>query len=185
MDDLTKFRRKIGDKVKADKDVATGNGSTTQWHLRHENVFDLQVFIGTTLQVIGTNYTLDSSSGAVDFIAAPADEQRVTFIYKFACFTDEEAQQLITEYGLDGAVIEALREILADSSRLMNYKQGETEVEYSVVFKQTKELLEYYENKMLSAIDDADAFFAIGSRQTQQDDPTWRPNDISRWDSIG
>ena len=71
----------------------------------------------------------------------------MTIFYKFAAFTDEEAQALINEYGLQKAVIEALREILANTARLRNYKQGDTEVDNSQVFKQVKQLLDMYQTE--------------------------------------
>jgi hypothetical protein len=185
---IAKFRRKVGDKVKADKDVATANGNETQWHLRHENVFGVQVFSGADMLTNETDYTIDSEAGVVTLVSAPADGAVVSFLYKFAAFTDDEITSLISEYGLDGAVIEGLREMLADSSKLMNYKQGDTEVEYSVIFKQVKQLLDYYESLSQQALSaaDSDTGFAIGQRiHPLYEDGTYKPNDISRFDSIG
>lgn len=143
MADLDTFKRRVGYQVGADQDAFTGNGQRVSFQLRHENVSEPQVYFNGALQ-LDSLYELDGPPGVMTFTAAPADEAVVTIDYKFAAFTDTEANALISEFGLQKAVIEALREVLANTARLRNYKQGDTEVDNSQVFKQVKQLLDMY-----------------------------------------
>jgi hypothetical protein len=143
MSDLDTFKRRVGYKVTADQDTFTGNGSNKTVQLRHDSVSDVQVSFGDIQQDAGL-YTVNAEAGSLTFTDAPADGVVVTVFYLYAAFTDEQAHALISEYGLQLAVIEALRELLADTAKLRNYKQGDTEVDNSQVFKQVKQLLDMY-----------------------------------------
>lgn len=147
MTDLEIFKRHVGYSVKADQDTFTGNGATVTVNLRHENVSDVEVYVADDLLAAGT-YVVAAEPGVITFNDAPPDGAVVTVNYQFAPFTDTEALALIDEYGLQKAVIEALREILANQARMRNYKQGDTEVDNSQVFKQIRELLKIYEDEL-------------------------------------
>jgi hypothetical protein len=143
MTDLDTFKRRVGYRVQAAQDSFTGNDDDRLFQLTFENISDVVV------QVDDAPYptdrvTVDAAAGLVKLPGAPGDGSVISITYKYAPFTDDEANELIAAYGLDRAVIEALREILANTARLRNYKQGDTEVDNSQVFKQVKQLLDHY-----------------------------------------
>jgi hypothetical protein len=107
----------------------------------------VSVTLDNTLLTIDTDYAVDGEAGLITFVTPPPDGQVAIITYKFAPFTDAEAQALITEYGLQLAIIEALREILANTAKLRNYKNADTEVDNSQVFKQVKQLLDMYQTE--------------------------------------
>src|SRR4051812_28180934 len=113
MPDLEVFKRRVGYRVRAAEDTFMGNSSASSFNLSHDNVFDVDVLLGGS-SYPETAYTVESEAGAVAFTSAPDEGELVDIRYKYAPFTDTEANALITEYGVDGAVIEALREILAN-----------------------------------------------------------------------
>jgi len=179
MTDLDVFKRYIGYKVKADQDTFTGNGSTLSVNLRYENIFGVEVYFNDELQPI-SSYTVDSEPGVITFTDAPPDQMVVTINYKFAPFTDAEATELIATYGLERAVVEALRELLANQSRMMNYKHADTEVDHSQVFKQIKTLLEYYEKQTFKDESGEVSGLTLSRRVDPRGDKTCREQDISR-----
>lgn len=180
MEDLEVFKRRVGYHVQADQDTFTGNGSNLTVQLRHENVSQVDIYLGDEL-LDAELYTLDAAAGVVTFGEAPEDGVAVTIDYKFAPFTDEEAQALITEYGIDKAVIEALREILANQAKLRNYKQGDTEVDNSQVFKQVKQLLDMYQDEYQADQSAEQAGIAVVKRRDPRGDVgECREKDLSR-----
>src|SRR4051794_19732125 len=126
--DLATFKRRVGYNATAEQDTFTGNGTNKTVQLRHDNVSDVQVYFNDVQQDDGL-YGLNDAAGSLTFTDAPDDNTVVTVFYTYAAFTDEEAQALIDQYGLQKAVIEALRELLADTAKLRNYKQADTEVD--------------------------------------------------------
>src|SRR3954452_12007977 len=123
MTDLETFKRHVGYRVKAAQETFTGTDLTVSINLRFEGVFDVEVDVDAG-SYPATAYTVDGEAGVVKFKSPPGDESVVTIRYKYAPFTDAEAQALIDAYGLDMAVIEALRELLANVARLRNYKEA-------------------------------------------------------------
>jgi hypothetical protein len=179
MDDLTVFKRRVGYKVKADQDTQTASGNDRVYTLRFENVFDVVILFNG--EEVTSGYEVDSEAGTITFTTAPTADTVIVVNYKFAPFTDDEANALISEYGLDGAVIEALRELLANSARLMNYKQGDTEVDYSTVFKQVKELLKMYMDEAQAQGSEETPTLTVGTRKDPRiSDESCQEPDLSR-----
>jgi hypothetical protein len=149
MADLDTFKRRVGYRIKSAQESYTGTDTDDTYQLAFENVFDVQVFLND-VRYPAEYLTIDGEVGVVK-LKGPAGQDAVLAIhYKYAPFTDAEAQALITEYGLDKAVIEALRELLANTARLRNYKSADTEVDNSQVFKQVRELIRMYEDEYQS-----------------------------------
>ncbi len=144
MSEIATIRRRIGDKVKAQKDIATGNGKDRSFHLQYQNVFNVIVAILDTEQTVGTDYTLDSEGGRVIFNAPPALNAEVTFDYNYAAYTDAEISELNQELGIDGATVAVLEELTADTARFYDYTQGETSNKRSQVFDHLMKLLDSY-----------------------------------------
>lgn len=123
------FKRQVGYTVMAEKVTFTGNGLNRVGNLRYENIADVQVHLDNDL--LTADYEVQAEAGVITFVTAHDDGVVVTINYTFASFTDDEAQELIAEYGLERAVIEALRSILASTAKLRNYKQADTKVDNS------------------------------------------------------
>lgn len=57
-------------------------------------------------------------------------------------YSDDEIEQLIKDFGVGGAVIEILNELLAGSAKFYDYTQGQTTDRRSQVFEHLKHLLD-------------------------------------------
>lgn len=178
MEDLDVFKRHVGYRAEATQETFTGTELTTSVNLRYESVFDVVVHVGESLRQSST-YTVDSEAGVVTFTSAPEGEI-VTVQYKYAPFTDAEAQALIDTYGVDKAVIEALREMLANTARLRNYKQADTEVDNSQVFKQLQALLKMYTDDYQRDQSSESGGMVIRTRNDPRGEAYCREQDISR-----
>lgn len=147
MSEIATIRRRVGDRSKAQKDIATGNGKDRSFHLQYQNVFSLIVSVEDTELVEGNDYTLDAAGGRVIFAAPPMEQARVVFDYNYAAYTDAELTDLIAEFGLDGATVAILEELTADTARYYDYTQGESANKRSQVFDHLMKLLETYRTK--------------------------------------
>lgn len=177
MQDLELFKRRVGYQVKADQDTVIGDGTARVFELRCENVFEVTIYADGN-ELDPTSYVVDGQPGTITFTDAPINGTTLTIAYKFAPFTDAEAQALIDQFGLTKAVIEALRSILADVSRRTNYRRGDTEVSDSDVFKHVRELVKMYEDELQQN----EAVEAGGIHAVQRMKPRceYQPNDLSR-----
>ncbi len=146
MDDLTKVRIAIGDRVKADENLLSANGELEDFQIRHENVWDERVYFDTVLQ--NTGYSLSSEPGVLTFDTAPADGVEIRVTFKYAAFTDIELQDYIDNYGVDASIIMALEGILSSVARQRDYKEADSEVKNSQVFAQVEKLLKYWSGKV-------------------------------------
>ena len=148
MSEIATIRRRVGDRSKAQKDIATGNGKDRSYHLQYQNVFALIVTVNDTEVTEGNDYTVDGPGGRVIFSAPPALDAVVTFDYNYAAYTDQEIQDLIDETGnTDSATVAILEELTADTARFYDYTQGETTNKRSQVFDHLMKLLENYRTK--------------------------------------
>jgi hypothetical protein len=146
MSDIATVRRRIGDRTKAQRDIATGNGIDRSFHLQYENVFSVIVMVADQEMAVDVDYALDGAAGRVIFVNPPADKARVQFDYNYAAYTDDEMLELLNETGsVNGATIAALEELTADSARLFDFTQGETTNKRSQVFDHLVKLLERYQ----------------------------------------
>lgn len=142
-EEIRKFRRRIGDKIKSDSDITEADGTTATFHLRFNNVFDVTVFQNGSST---TAFTVDGDSGTVTFDTTPAEGDKLQFDYKYAAYTDTEIETLVDENGFQDGVIEALTELMADSARLYDYSEGATDAKLSQVFDHLQKLLESYKS---------------------------------------
>lgn len=181
-DELATFRRRIGDPAKADADVQTTNGSDKQFALRYNNVYEEVVQLDSVTQSSG--YMLDGVTGIIEFDSPPPADMTLKVSYKYAAYTDAEAAALIDSYGLDKAVIEAIRELLADAARLYNYQQGSTRADKQQVFSNLKDLLKIYQADATNTANNGSGSLTLGRRTTEQyRQPRRIVEDFSRSDS--
>lgn len=143
MNELATLRRRVGDRTKAQRDIATGNGADRSFHLQYQNVFNVTVLVAA-VAADPTTYTVDSPGGRVIFNVAPAEGAEVAFDYNYAAYTDAELQEILDDEGLAGATVAVLDELIADSARLYDYTQGETTNKRSQVFDHLLKLQERY-----------------------------------------
>lgn len=148
MNKIAAIRRKIGDKVKAQRDIVMGNSGERTIHLQYESVFEVIVQIDYVEQTEGTDYSVDYQAGRIVFQNPPVEGSRVTIDYLYAAYSNEELQGLIDETGsVNGAVIACLEELTMETARFYDFTQGETSEKKSQVFKNLMALLDSYRAK--------------------------------------
>lgn len=140
VEQLEKLRRRIGDSSKKFVDRFEGDGNTTEYGLSYHNVFNVVVSINGSKRPDG-DYKVVASSGQILFLAAPEMDAVVDVEYSYAGYSDEQLKGMIDTYGVNGAAVECLQELLADSARLYDYQQGQTSDKRSQVFDHLKDLL--------------------------------------------
>ena len=143
-----RFRRAVGDRIKADENIMVGNGATSEFQLRHSNVWDMTLYFNGVSQSSG--FTLDGGTGTIAFDTAPADAVEVTVTFKYAAYTQDEISSMVLAYGIDESIIVALEELLANTAKLRDYKEADSEVKNSQVFKNIKDLLAYHVGRAAS-----------------------------------
>jgi len=146
MNDLEKVRVAIGDRVKADENLISANGELVDFQVRHENIWDVNVYLDDVLTTTGI--TVSGIPGVIAFATAPADGIEVRVTFKYAAFSDIELQQYIDDYDVDQAIIMALEGILSSVARQRDYKEADSEVKNSQVFAQVEKLLTYWNKKV-------------------------------------
>lgn len=159
---VSKLRRRIGDRAKAQKEVATGNGTERSFNLQYRNVWGLIVAVDGTEKTLGADYTVDTDAGRVIFTVAPASGAAVTFDYQWGAFSDTELQDLIDTEGEASAPVAALEELLADTARFYDYTQDQTTSKRSQVFDHLLKMLEYHKGAAKKATNPAG--FSTGVR---------------------
>lgn len=184
VEDIAKFRRQIGDPVKADADVQSANGVDKQFALRFNNIFDEVVTLNGVLQTTG--YDLNGVTGIITFDTAPATDTIVKVSYSYAAYTDSEATALIDTYGVSEATLEALRELLANAARFYNYQQGQTRAERQQVFQNLKDLFKIYQAEAAKTANAGAGSLTLGKRTNEAyRRPTIVREDLSRTDQWG
>ncbi len=173
--ELDRFRRAIGDRVKADENILVGNGELKNIQLRHGNVWDETVFLDDVLQ-LDTTYSVQSQPGIIVFNTAPDDAVEIRVLFSYAAYTDTEANVLIDTYGIEEAIPMALQEIMVDSARLRDYKEADSEVKNSQVFDHLSKVYDLYMKTKNSANS-----ITSGTRINEQyQSDTTTPPDLSR-----
>ena len=137
---VEQVRRRIGDGKKSDTVQFTGNGAETLFSLPNQNVFSVQVYINSTL-IAPEAYTVNGEAGKVIFIEAPEENSTIRIDFAYAGYTDEQIGKMVDDFGVEGAVIETLNGLLADSARFYDYSQGQTTDKRSQIFDHLKDLL--------------------------------------------
>jgi hypothetical protein len=144
--DILTLRRRIGDPLKANSDVALGDGHTTRYLMRYSNLSNVLVQVND-VNVLESTYVEDDIGGSITFNTAPDDAAVLGFSYNYSAYSDADAGALIDQYGLDQATIEALMGILADAARLYNYSKGSSTSSKSQVFTNIEALVKMYQTQ--------------------------------------
>lgn len=136
--EIKAVRRKIGDSVKSERENVTGTGRNRIVKLQNNNVFAVFVTID---DVETTGFTVHDTAGRIVFAVPPAEGSSVIIDYLYAAYTDAELQSLIDDYGVNGAAIACLEELLVDTARFYDFTQGETTEKRSQVFENLNKVL--------------------------------------------
>lgn len=147
-DNLTLIRRRIGDNPKTNTETFNMDNNTTSVVLSYANsyitsIFDLEK--SATTLVEGVDYSFDNITGTITLLYMP-DINPLTVNYIYYAFTDDELNDLITQYGLNGATVEALRWLIADASRLHDYSQGQTSESLNQIVKNIRDMIKDYQD---------------------------------------
>ena len=178
VDEIAEVRRAIGDTAKQTVQQFEGDGYTLLFALQYKNVQEVGVTVGNQ------NVTPDlvySGAGQVQLNDAPEQGDKVIISYEYAGFTDLVLESLIDRNGVQGAIIEALKDLLASASRRTDYVQGQTNVKASQVFQHLKDLLGMYSPGGQFS---AEGGLSMGTRVPQPVDNTIVREDLSRSDNF-
>lgn len=143
--DLTLLRRRIGDNPNTETESFELGDSQVGIQLAYDNPTILNMYDTakqTTPLVLDTDYSINGSS--IVLLYTPADGSVLTVSYTHSAFSDTELNELIEEYGVNTATVEAVRWLMADSAKLHSYSRGATSESLDQVFKQLKDLLAEY-----------------------------------------
>ena len=146
IDSLTLVRRRLGDSKKDETESFTLGETGLSVQLQYEaptiiNVYD-QHRAGSPL-VLDTDYALNGNT--LTLLYTPQEGAILTVVYTHTAFSDDELNSLINDYGVNGAILEGVRWLMADSAKLYSYSRGATRESLNQVFRQLKELLHEYE----------------------------------------
>jgi hypothetical protein len=140
--DIQQIRMDLGDPLKTAIDKDEGDGVTVLFVLTHKHIQDVQVDVQGIVQTIGSDYTINSQEGIVEFTEPPAVGSVVRVQYKYAGFTDADYQNLLDIHGTAGAAtVRAIRILLMDAARRFDYSHGQTQMQASQVFDHLKDML--------------------------------------------
>lgn len=175
--DIDQVRRSIGDTVKENVEQLTGDGLTLLFTLQYKNVQDVMV---TVDGVIVTPDLIYAGSGQIQLATAPVEGAKIIVTYEYSAFLDTVLASLIDGYSVDGAIVEALKDLLASASRRADYTQGQTNVKASQIFDNLKDLLAMYSPGGQFSTSSG---LTVGRRVPQTRKRDVKPTDLSRSDS--
>lgn len=146
LDQLTIIRKRIGDDRKTETESFPVDENTATIQLRYGNSSIFSLYDkerSNTALVLDVDYAFDSEAGAITLLYTP-EPSTITAVYYFYAFTDDELNELMEMYGMNGACVEAIRWLIADSSRLHDYSRGATSESLSQVIKNLQDMLKDY-----------------------------------------
>lgn len=159
-DKIEHVRRRIGDSVKANTELFTSDGRKKLLSMAYKNLFDVKITINTTL-LPSDEYAVSQEAGKVILNTIPEQDAEIIVEYKYAGFSDDYIKGLIESYGADGAVVEAIGTLLADSARFYDYTQGQTVDRRSQIFDHLKDLHQMAKEEVNAKTNSG---FSIGNR---------------------
>lgn len=187
IEQLTLVRKRIGDDRKTETETFPVTSTSTTVQLQYGNVGLFSVYDtekSSSALTVDTDYALDAEAGVITLLYTPTDSN-VVVVYYYYAFTDSELNDLITQYGVNGACAEAIRWLMADSARLHDYSRGATSESLSQIYKNLQSMLKDY--TVLGTTDDGApvADMRVMKRTNQYYRGTTDiPSDLSRDDSL-
>lgn len=147
IDSLTLVRKRIGDDKKSETESFNISETTATAQLAYSNVGIFNVYDKkkqSSPLTLDTDYTVDSEAGVVTLLYTPETSSVLTVVYYYYAFKDSELQDLIDANGVNGACVEAIRWLLADTARLHDYSRGATSESLSQIYKHLQDMLKDY-----------------------------------------
>ena len=131
-------RNNLGDNKKTETESLALTPTTIAVQLQYNNaeIFSLHdKNQSSSILVENTDYTFDTETGVISLLYTPQDGSVLTATYYYYAFSQAELEDLQASYGTNGAVVEALRWLIADSARLHDYSRGATSESLSQIIK--------------------------------------------------
>lgn len=178
---ITTIRNRIGDTAKTEVERYVGNGTRVDYSIQHKNPFNMVITVDGEV-ISADDYTYDPEIDKIIFDTAPANELVIVIKYKWAAFTDEEYTTFITDKSgdVDGATVEALRQMIGSQARMVTFQQGDRSVSMTDIFNNFMKLLDYYEKLVTNAGANSSSGVTMG-RRTMDEPRRRQPNsDLSR-----
>lgn len=148
IDSITLVRKRIGDDKKSETESFPLTDTTTTVQLKYGNVGIYNIYdrnVQDTPLEVNTHYTVNVPTGTITLLYTPADTAiNMTVVYYYYAFSEEEMTDLIGAYGVNGACVEAIRWLIADSARLHDYSRGATSESLSQITKNLQDMLKDY-----------------------------------------
>ena len=191
IDSTTLIRKRIGDDKKTETETFPLSNETTTVQLKYTNATVFSVYDrdkqSTPLSSVD-DYQVDSEAGIVTLLYEPNDSKLVVVYYYYA-FSDAEITELLESYGVNGACVEAIRWLIADSARLHDYSRGATSESLSQITKNLQDMLKDYTALAGSTEEDGVTPSSGGVHVNKRIHDDYRhridiPFDLSRDDSI-
>lgn len=139
--EIEQVRRKIGDSQKSNTEMLNCDGVTTLFDAKYKNLDQVKVFLDGKELIQNKDYTVNEKSGQISFSRAPKAGSALELTYLYSGYLNADIEALVDKYGIQGAVVECLDELLVDSARFYDYSQGQTTDKRSQIFDHLKELL--------------------------------------------
>ena len=129
-----------------------------------------------------TAYTYDAEIDKIIFTTAPADGLVIVIKYKWAAFTDTEYTAFLNDKGgdIDGATVEALRQMIGSQARMVTFQQGDRSVSMTDIFNNFMKLLDYYEKLVTNAGANSGSGVTMGRRTLDEPRRRQEHKDLSR-----
>lgn len=146
IDSLQLVRRRIGDVRKDNTEAFELSSDTSDFTLSFDNATVTSVKDsnrdGDTL-TDPSDYTVD---GKVLTLAYESENEGALSVrYYYYALSDAELQELIDQFGVNGACVEAVRWLIADAARLHDYSRGATSESLNQVVKNLQAMLKSYQ----------------------------------------
>lgn len=146
MDNLTLLRKRIGDNIKTQLETFDITPNTTSVELSFDNPTITKVSYTSHSQTTEISvYTLTDK--LLSFTAIPDSHTVLEVVYQYSAFSNDELNTILASRGVNGAVVEALTWLLADSARLYSYSRGATNEQLDQIFNHLKQLLDRAEKQ--------------------------------------
>jgi len=189
IDNITLIRKRIGDNKKTETESLALTPTTIAVQLQYNNaeIFSLHdKNQSSSILVENTDYTFDTETGVISLLYTPQDGSVLTATYYYYAFSQAELEDLQASYGTNGAVVEALRWLIADSARLHDYSRGATSESLSQIIKNLQSMLDDYQKNLNTIDDDTPTSNLTIKKRTNQfyRGTTDIPFDLSRDDSL-
>ena len=175
------IRNRIGDTSRVEVERYVGNGTKVDFSIQHKNPFNIVITVDGEV-VDDTAYTYDAEIDKIIFTTAPADGLVIVIKYKWAAFTDTEYTAFLNDKGgdIDGATVEALRQMIGSQARMVTFQQGDRSVSMTDIFNNFMKLLDYYEKLVTNAGANSGSGVIMGRRTMDEPRRRQEHKDLSR-----